>query len=121
MAEFFIEYGLFLAKAVTVVVSIAIVLILIAGLSRRAPGSAGLEIEKLNDKLQEAGDAMRRAMLNKAAWKKHEKADKKERKQAKKSATEDSSHRKRVFVLDFKGDIRATGRSEEHTSELQSH
>ena len=109
MAEFFIEYGLFLAKAVTVVVSIGIVLILIAGLSRRAPGGAGLEIEKLNDHLKEAADVMRRAMLNKAARKKHEKADKKERKQAKKAATEDSGHRKRVFVLDFKGDIRATG------------
>ncbi len=109
MAEFFIEYGLFLAKAITVVVSIAVVLILVVGLSRRAPGDAGLEIEKLNDKLKEAGDAMRRAMLNKVAWKKHEKAEKKERKQEKKSATEDSSHRKRIFVLDFKGDIRASG------------
>jgi serine protease SohB len=109
MAEFFIEYGLFLSKAVTVVVAIGVVLVLIAGLSRRAPGGAGLEIEKLNDKLKEMSDVVRRAMLNKAAWKKHEKAEKKERKQEKKSATEDSDHRKRVFVLDFKGDIRATG------------
>lgn len=108
MAEFFIEYGLFLAKVVTVVVAIGIVLLLVAGLSRRAPG-AGLEIEKLNDKLKAASDVVRRAMLNKAAWKKYEKAEKKERKQIEKSATEDSDHRKRVFVLDFKGDIRASG------------
>ncbi len=109
MAEFFIEYGLFLAKAVTVVVAIGIVLTLIAALSRRAPAGAGLEIEKLNDKLREASNAVRRAMLNKSAWKKHEKAEKKERKQAEKSATEGGEHRKRVFVLEFKGDIRATG------------
>jgi len=109
MAEFFIEYGLFLAKAVTIVVAIGVVLVLIAGLSRRAPGSAGLEIEKMNDKLKEMSDAVRRAMLNKAAWKKHAKAEKKERKKEGKSATEDSDHRKRIFVIDFKGDIRATG------------
>jgi len=66
MAEFFIEYGLFLAKAVTIVVAIGVVLVLIAGLSRRAPGGAGLEIEKLNDKLKEMSDVVRRAMLNKA-------------------------------------------------------
>ncbi len=109
MAEFFVEYGLFLAKAITIVIAIGIVLVFIAGLSRRAPGGAGLEVEKLNDKLKAAGDVVRRAMLNKAARKKHEKAEKKERKQAKKSATEDSDHRKRVFVLSFKGDIRASG------------
>jgi serine protease SohB len=109
MAEFFIEYGLFLAKAVTIVVAIGVVLVLIAGLSRRAPGNAGLEIEKMNDKLKEMSAAVRRAMLNKAAWKKHEKAEKKERKKEEKSATEDSNHRKRIFVIDFKGDIRASG------------
>ncbi len=109
MAEFFIDYGLFLAKAITIVVAIGIVLILIAGLSRRAPGDAGLEIDKLNDKLKDASDAVRRAMLNKAAWKKHEKEEKKERKQEKKSETEGSDHRKRLFVIDFKGDIRASG------------
>jgi serine protease SohB len=108
MAEFFIEYGLFLAKAITIVAAIGVVLVLIAGLSRRAPGSAGLEIEKMNDKFKEMGDAVRRAMLNKAAWKKHEKAEKKARKKEEKSATEDSDHRKRIFVIDFKGDIRAT-------------
>ena len=109
MAEFFIDYGLFLAKAVTVVVAVGVVLVLIADLSRRAPGKAGLEIEKMNDKLKEMSDTVRRAMLNKAAWKKHRKAEKKERKQKAKSATEDSDHRKRIFVIDFKGDIRATG------------
>jgi len=108
MAEFFIDYGLFLAKAVTVVIAIGIILTLIAAFSRRAPGGGGLEIEKLNDKLKEMSDVVRRAMLNKAAWKKHEKAEKKARKKEEKSATEDSDHRKRIFVIDFKGDIRAT-------------
>ncbi|MDH3978157.1 MAG: protease SohB [Gammaproteobacteria bacterium] len=108
MGEFFLEYGLFLAKAITVVITLFIILVLIAGVSRRGPGHQGLEVEKLNDKFREAAEAVRRAVLNKAAWKKHEKADKKERKAAEKSATEASDHRRRVFVLDFKGDIRAS-------------
>ena len=108
MTEFFMDYGLFLAKVVTLVVAIGFVMMLIAGASQRSSGE-GLKIEKLNDKLKEMGDAVRRAMLNKAAWKKHEKAEKKAQKKADKTATEASDHRKRIFVIDFKGDIRATG------------
>ena len=107
--EFLIDYGLFLAKAVTIVIAIGFVLMLIAGFSKGGSQSSGLQIDKLNDKLREMSDAVRRAMLNKAAWKKHEKAEKKERKQADKSATAEDDHRKRIFVIDFKGDIRATG------------
>lgn len=108
MAEFFLDYGLFLAKAVTVIVAIGIVLILIAGLSRRAAGGAGLEITKLNDRFRDASDAVRRAVLNKAGWKKYAKAEKKARKQADKSVAEADESRRRLFVIDFKGDIRAS-------------
>lgn len=108
MTEFLLDYGLFLAKAVTIVVAIGFVLLLIASVSQRT-SNEGLKIEKLNDKLREMGDAVRRAMLNKSAWKKHEKAEKKAKKKADKSATDDTDHRKRIFVVDFKGDIRATG------------
>jgi len=108
MAEFFLDYGLFLAKAVTIIVAIGIVLILVAGLSRRAAGAAGLEITKLNDSFRDAADAVRRAVLNKAAWKKYAKAEKKARKQADKSVAETDDPRRRVFVIDFKGDIRAS-------------
>ena len=108
MGEFFFEYGMFLAKAVTVVVSILIVLILIAGMSRRAPHRGGLKVEKLNDKYREMADAVQQAVLNKASWKKREKQEKKQEKKNKKAATTGDDHRKRIYVLDFKGDIRAT-------------
>lgn len=108
MTEFFMDYGLFLAKVITLVVAIGFVLIMIAGASQRS-GGEGLQIDKLNDKLREMSDAVRRAVLNKAAWKKHEKAEKKAQKKVDKSATEDEDHRKRMFVIDFKGDIRASG------------
>lgn len=108
MAEFFFEYGIFLAKAVTVIVTVAVILILIAGFSRRGPSANGLTIEKLNDKYREMADLLQHAVLNKAARKKWEKAEKKNRKQQDK-AEKQNADRKRVFVLDFKGDIRASG------------
>ena len=80
MAEFLFEYGIFLAKAVTVIVTVAVLLILIAGFSRRGPAGSGLTIEKLNDKYREMADLLQQAVLNKAAWKKREKAEKKDRK-----------------------------------------
>ncbi len=108
MAEFLFEYGIFLAKAVTVIVTVAVLLILIAGFSRRGPTGSGLTIEKLNDKYREMADLLQQAVLNKAAWKKREKAEKKDRKKEDKAGKQDAD-RKRVFVLDFKGDIRASG------------
>lgn len=108
MAEFLVDYGLFLAKAVTVIVAIGIVLVLIAGLSRRAAAGAGLEITKLNDRFRDASDTVRRAVLNKASWKKYARAEKKARKQADKSVAEADKSRRRLFVIDFKGDIRAS-------------
>lgn len=106
MGDFIFEYGMFLAKAVTVVVTVAATLILIAGFSRRGPSGTGLTVEKLNDKYREMSDLLQRAVLNKAARKKHEKAEKKDRKQEEKADKKED--RKRVFVLDFKGDIRAS-------------
>jgi len=108
MTEFLLEYGMFLAKAVTIVVAIAVVLTMIAGLSRKAPARGGLKVEKLNDKYREMADALQRAVLNKASWKKREKQEKKDDKKNKKAATTKDDHRKRIYVLDFKGDIRAT-------------
>jgi serine protease SohB len=109
MGEFLLEYGMFLAKAVTVVVSIAVVLILAVGLSRREHAPGGLNVEKLNDRYRRMADTLQQAVLNKASWKKREKQEKKEAKQHRKAATTKDDHRKRIFVLDFKGDIRATG------------
>ena len=108
MGEFIFDYGIFLAKAVTVVLSVAAILILIAAFTRRAPSRTGLVVEKLNDKYRQMSAILQQAVLNKAAWKKQEKEDKKKRKKEAKAATADD-HRKRTFVLDFKGDIRASG------------
>jgi serine protease SohB len=103
MAEFLFQYGLFLAKALTVVVAIGAVLLLSFGMSRRGQAGGGLVVEKLNDRYREMAATLRRAALPRAQWRAHEK----QQKRAAKAATK-GADRHRVFVLDFKGDIRAT-------------
>ncbi len=108
MTEFFMDYGLFLAKAVTVLVALAVALIMIAALSRKGGQEIGLKVEKLNDRYRNMAQSVRQAILSKSALKKQSKADKQEDKALKKAADKGQEQRKRYFVLDFKGDIRAS-------------
>lgn len=106
--EFLYEYGLFLAKLATVVAAIGAVTLLVLGLSRRGSGGApGLTVEKLNDRYRELAGVLRRAVLPKAQWKRQARQERRERKARDKTDTH-SLPRRRVFVLDFKGDIKAT-------------
>lgn len=103
MAAFFFEYGLFLAKSLTVVAAIGLVLLLSVGLTRRGHGGPGLQVEKLNDRYRDMALTLRRAMLPRGEWRKELKAEKQHRK-----AEHKDTARRRIFVLDFKGDIKAT-------------
>ena len=76
MAAFLLDYGLFLAKAITIIVAIAAVAMLVFGLSRRGHVASGLEVEKLNDKYRERSRKLRAALLPKAALRKVLKAEK---------------------------------------------
>ena len=106
MLQFLLDYGLFLAKAVTVVAAVAAIVVLSVGLSRRSDTSGGLKVEKLNDKYRDLRLQLRRALLNKADRKKDLKQEKKQRKLE--EHADSTTARRRVYVLDLKGDIRAT-------------
>jgi len=106
MLQFLLDYGLFLAKAVTVVAAVAAIVGLSVGLSRKGPPAGGLKIEKLNDKYRDLRQQLRHALLSKAERKKEMKQEKKQRKLEEHTHATDA--RRRVYVLDFKGDIRAT-------------
>lgn len=107
MVEFLFEYGLFLAKTLTFVAAVGAVALIIVGMSRRDGPRGGLKVEKLNDRYRLLSATLRHAVLPKAQWKKEHKREEKERKAAAKAVQHDGA-RRRVFVVDFKGDIRAT-------------
>lgn len=104
MVEFFAEYGLFLLKAATIVAAILLVIAVGAAIGRRATAHEGLEVESLNKKYRSLAAALKRAILDKRAWKAAAKAEKAREKREAKSG----KRRSRVFVLDFKGDLKAS-------------
>ena len=104
MVEFLADYGLFLAKLTTVAVIVLVVVGFIVASAKRGAHDDRLDVENLNKRFQNLGDAVRRAVHGKEQYKK---ASKGRRKDAKKLAKK-GSQRQRVFVLDFKGDIRAS-------------
>ena len=153
--EYLIQYGMFLAKAATIVVSIVLVIGAIAAAGsrqRRASKRGEIVIERLNDHLEDLHDAVREEVIDPATLKldnkarsKREKEDAKaETKRAKAEAKDKAkekakektkpkdessqttnaaitenkssndahlddvpSRRKRVYVLDFDGDVAA--------------
>jgi serine protease SohB len=115
--EFIHEYGLFLAKAVTMVIAIILVMVTVTGLLMRGKqriAEGHIEIKHLNERLREMREALQLVVLDKAALKQQAKAEKAKAKQAakadKKTQTgeaEGVARKSAVFVLNFAGDIRA--------------
>jgi serine protease SohB len=111
VTEFLAEYGLFLAKAITLVV---VILLLIGGAimlaSRgRDMGREQLEIKKINEKFEQMAETVKTAILSKEALKKSLKAEKQQKKAEAKQLKEGSVEaRKRIFVINFDGDIKAS-------------
>jgi serine protease SohB len=104
--EFITEYGLFLAKTATFVIAVMIIVGVLAGLGGRVckHTRGELEITHLNEIMDDMGNALHGAMLNPSEQKQLKKQKKKEAKASKKAPSE----KKRVFLLDFKGDMKAS-------------
>ena len=102
--EFLFELGLFFFKALTIVLAIVAIVLTIAAASKGDGTQHGLKLEKLNDKYREMADKVREAVLSKDDWRAYTKQRKKDLKKEEKQAAENPN--KRVFVLDFKGDMR---------------
>jgi serine protease SohB len=103
MGQFFAEYGLFLLKVITVVAAIVVVILVAASAGRRASHD-GLEVENINKKYKSLADALRAAVSTKDEQKKIAKARKKEEK----AESKEPSTRPRSFIIDFKGDLKAS-------------
>ena len=104
MTEFLAEYGLFLLKAITIVAAIVVVIGTAAAAGRKAGNQEGLEVENLNQKYEMLASALKQVIMKKADWKAEAKAEK-ERGKARAKSTD---KRARAFVIDFKGDLKAS-------------
>ena len=130
--DFLYEYGLFLAKVVTFCVAAIVVVgfLVMAGQNRRQLSKAGhIEVRNLNDEFEDMTDTLDHAMMDKFQFKQlrksQEKADKLQTKQYKADAKKQAKQikaegsaapseeevpaaKKRTFVLDFDGDVKAS-------------
>ena len=120
--EWLAEYGLFLAKAITVIAVGAIAVIglmvgLAASTARRGRGGREhgpcIKVTHLNRRYREMVTAFERTALSRKALRARRKAGKAERKARDKEQRQclasGGSGRRRIFVLDFKGDLQASG------------
>jgi serine protease SohB len=131
--EFLAEYGIFLLKALTIVVSIILVVAGVAAVSGKQKSShdGHISINKVNDDLEDYKEILEECLYDKDELKELEKARAKKEK-AKEKAEKDKAKadkkagkssdlavskeeseqfdviKKRVFVLDFDGDIKAS-------------
>lgn len=115
MAEFLSEYGLFLAKSVTIVIAVLAVVVGIIAASARGKKDSrhgDIQVEHFNDELQEMKEVLEHSILDKDELKAIHKAEKKQEKEEKKARKnnppKDEERDKRIFVLDFDGDIKAS-------------
>lgn len=106
MTEIMMQYGLFLAKTATLLIAIWLFASFVTSLARHGRREELLEVKRLNDKYHEMAMILKQGILSKDEFKKIEKEEKAQRKAEKKSLG--STNLKRVFVLNFHGDIKAT-------------
>jgi len=123
--EFLSEYGMFLLKAATLVTAVLLVIAAAVAAGQRAHRHerGRIEIRSLNDEFEAMKDAMEEVVLQpeeaRQLHKDRRKREKAERKAAKKQLRQhrrkahqqgnesEEGQKKRLYVLDFDGDIRA--------------
>lgn len=96
------QFGLFTAQTAVIVLGIAAIIILIAVVAAKSQDKPEIEIELLHKKYKLFAKILKAASLNKDELKEAKKKDKKDNKEKK------HEHQRKVFVLDFNGDIKAS-------------
>ncbi len=125
--EFLIEYGLFLAKVATFVVALIVVIGFVVATSHKGGNQekGNIVVTNLNDRFDDMHQTLKEVVWDDGALKEEEKQLKKTKKLEKKQEKKDrkskkkdngtaiadeaeSARKKRVYVLDFDGDIKAS-------------
>ncbi|MFQ3243845.1 MAG: serine protease SohB [Arenicella sp.] len=107
MSEFFFSYGLFIAKIITGLIALVFAVAIIGG-SRKKEDGPMLKVTNLNDKYNDLKTTVQHSLMNKKEYKALLKSEAKNSKKEKKS-TKVVKAKPKLFVLDFEGDIHASG------------
>tara|TARA_Y100001958_G_scaffold140529_1_gene115235 strand:+ start:55 stop:1059 length:1005 start_codon:yes stop_codon:yes gene_type:complete len=91
------NYGLFLLKTITIVISIIVVISVIVN-SKKSTTTGSLEVQSINKDLDSLEEGIKKSILSKKEYKKFAKSKKKNSKKS----------NNKLFVIDFKGNIKAS-------------
>jgi serine protease SohB len=108
--EFLFVYGLFLAKAITIVVAILVVVGFIISLAvkqKQSSTSGNLEFESLSEHFDDIKSEAQLVLLDKDELKKFEKEEKQKQKKNAKSSKKAEEKKHNMFVLHFNGSMNA--------------
>ncbi|GAB3482249.1 protease SohB [Marinomonas epiphytica] len=112
--EWFSDYVGFLLKVITLLVAFGLVLAMLAS-SKKKSRSGNLSVTKLNENFDDMKQELDNQLLDKQELKENSKAKKRQQKAEKKALkkegkknTQTTEPKKRLFVLDFDGDIKAS-------------
>jgi serine protease SohB len=110
MDDFLSRYALFLAETLTLAVAIVGLVALAVGMSRRGRGRYRLSIRNVNRRYDEMAHALTAQLEPKRVVRQRVKAARRRRKTADRArrSAPDGPRKPRMFVLDFRGDVRAT-------------
>lgn len=114
MVEFLAEYGLFLAKTVTIVIATIIIMATAVAntMKQRVEDKGSIIITHLNKQINDLKDEIVKAVEDehtlKKVHKEEKKKAKKEKKAKRKSLGKEGDAKKRIFVLNFDGDPKAS-------------
>ncbi len=104
MMEFFVNMVQFILQTAVVVAGLLVLTAFVASLVGKNRGDTDLVVKDLNRKLNKDCNVLQKNLLNKKEFKKLLK----EEKAGKKRGKGEKEEKQRVFVLDFKGDIKAS-------------
>lgn len=113
--EFLFDYGLFLAKALTLLAVLIMLLLTISGVTQRhrEDESGHIEVKNVNETIDNLSLSLKQLVLKPHQRKREEKENRKRKKKEKKAGNKDANSgvndRNRVFVIDFVGDVHASG------------
>jgi serine protease SohB len=110
MLNAFWEYIGFLGKVATLLIALAVVIGILASSrgSRGKKSEGDLKVKSLNDFYKALHRAVEQVLLSRSELKLMKKAERKEAKQNRKLGLA-STDKQKVYVIDFKGDLRASG------------
>lgn len=99
--EFWSEIGVFTVKTLVLFLFFAGIIMVVAAMAIKSQMKSALEIEKLNEKMISYENSFKSILLEKNQLKEEKKKNKKAKK-------DKDNNKSRLFVVDFKGDIKAS-------------